>query len=117
MPYLGGAHMFCIGFMGGGYMGMFGCGALRNRDMSISALSVDAPSMIITEERGTDTGRGREWNTIFTCVSTRHTPLHPSPLLSNTYPFRPLYRPSFTITLVPSFSVSFLLRLPCFVDA
>lgn len=40
--------------------------------------------MIITAERGTDTGRGREWNTIFTCVSMPHATCPRAPLLSNT---------------------------------
>ena len=70
--------------MGGVYMGMGGCAGAWKRDMSISALSVEFPSMIITAERGTDTGRGREWNTIFTCVSTPHATCARAPLLSNT---------------------------------
>ena len=70
--------------VGGGYMGMAGCAAVWKRDMSISALSVELPSMIITAERSTDTGRGREWNTIFTCVSMCYAAWLPAPLLSNT---------------------------------
>ena len=67
--------------------------------------------------RGTDTGCGREWNMIFTSVSNRGNVETQVPLLSKTYPRSPLKRPSLTMTLTPSFSVSRLSRLPRLVEA